>query len=175
MQYGEYITANFLKEKLKPCSVFIPCSAQEKGIDLVIGRFNGKTTKIQTIQVKTSRTYFPKNPNSEMCGYFWFNTFKIPENADWIIFVGIIPCSKNGENTISIKWKSVYLCMSNKEAKLFMENVKTKKGKPDRMFGFCFDVKGNFFQYRGNQDSDLKLINNFKIENKLDLINDRLN
>ncbi len=36
MQYGEYAVADYLKRQklLKGCSVFIPSSAQEKGIDL---------------------------------------------------------------------------------------------------------------------------------------------
>lgn len=36
MQYGEFMVADYLSQKLKQISVFIPASAQEKGIDILI-------------------------------------------------------------------------------------------------------------------------------------------
>ena len=38
IQYGEFAVADYLSKKIKDASVFIPASAQEKGIDLLLYR-----------------------------------------------------------------------------------------------------------------------------------------
>ena len=38
MQYGEFAVADYLSKQVKNASVFIPASAQEKGIDLLLYR-----------------------------------------------------------------------------------------------------------------------------------------
>ena len=57
MQYGEFAVADYLSKKIKGTSVFIPASAQEKGIDLLLYRYDNNCNKTNTIQVKMSRTY----------------------------------------------------------------------------------------------------------------------
>jgi hypothetical protein len=58
MQYGEFAVADYLSKKIKGTSVFIPTSAQEKGIDLLLYRYDNGCNKVNTIQVKMSRTYY---------------------------------------------------------------------------------------------------------------------
>ena len=62
LQYGEFAVADFLSTNIKEASVFIPLSAQEKGIDLMMYKFVNGYNLINTIQIKTSRTYYNKNP-----------------------------------------------------------------------------------------------------------------
>ena len=57
LQYGEYAVADYLKKHLKNVSVFVPTSAQEKGIDLLLYKFKKNKHKVLTVQVKMSRTY----------------------------------------------------------------------------------------------------------------------
>ena len=45
IQYGEFAVADYLSKHIKGTSVFIPASAQEKGIDLLLYRHcNGCNT-----------------------------------------------------------------------------------------------------------------------------------
>lgn len=172
IQYGQFATADYIKSHLKNTSVFIPSSSQEKGIDLILYRFNDGKGKIQTVQVKTSRIYF-SHDKDDIVGYFWFNKFKIPENADWIVLVGIVPVKygKNIDNITNIKWECKFLCLSNEEARNFMTNLKTKSGNPDSKFGFCYDVNNNFFLSRGGNWNSL---NSFLLLNKLKEIDSKL-
>lgn len=39
LQYGEFAVADYLQKNIKDVSVFIPASAQEKGIDLLLYKF----------------------------------------------------------------------------------------------------------------------------------------
>ena len=81
MQYGEFAVAEYLSSNIKDSSVFIPCSAQEKGIDLLLYRYKDNHNMTNTIQVKISRTY----KNNKWHYSLWFNRFDVPKNADWII------------------------------------------------------------------------------------------
>ena len=60
MQYGEFAVADYLAKKIKNASVFIPASAQEKGIDLLLYRHANGCNTTNTIQVKMSRTYYSR-------------------------------------------------------------------------------------------------------------------
>lgn len=40
LQYGEFAVADYLSKSIKEASVFIPSSAQEKGIDLLLYNSN---------------------------------------------------------------------------------------------------------------------------------------
>lgn len=51
MQYGEFAVADYLSKKIKNVSVFIPASAQEKGIDLLLYRYDHNCNKAM---------YYPK-------------------------------------------------------------------------------------------------------------------
>ena len=39
IQYGEFAVAQYLSDNIKNASVFVPTSAQEKGIDLLLYKF----------------------------------------------------------------------------------------------------------------------------------------
>jgi hypothetical protein len=57
MQYGEFAVADYLSKKIKDASVFIPISAQQKGIDLLLYRFKNGCNTTSTIQVKRCREH----------------------------------------------------------------------------------------------------------------------
>lgn len=61
LQYGEFAVADYLSKNIKEASVFIPSSAQEKGIDLLLYKFSNGVNLINTIQVKMSRAYYNLN------------------------------------------------------------------------------------------------------------------
>ncbi|HBL40849.1 MAG TPA: hypothetical protein DDY98_04470 [Ruminococcaceae bacterium] len=158
--YGEYAVADTLTKKIEHISVFIPSSRQEKGIDLLLYRFDGAANHYSTIQVKQSRTYYQNKliqVDSEkiaICGYLWFNRFEIPPNADWIILTGtrVVHPEKWEEAGISdIYYKPIMLAFTKEEAVKFMGDVKqrTNPQKDDKMFGFCYNENGDIFQTRG--------------------------
>ncbi len=45
LQYGEFAVADYLSKNIKEASVFIPSSAQEKGIDLLLYKFSLSSLK----------------------------------------------------------------------------------------------------------------------------------
>lgn len=167
MQYGEFSVADYLSEKIKGTSVFVPSSSQEKGIDLLLYRYENGCNKINTIQVKTSRTYYPKN-TAQYPYYLWFNRFTVQPNANWYILVGIYAHYPNDKDKASCKnifWDKIMLAFTNKEMSLFMSELKQKKNpqKDDTMFGFGFDLDKNIYQTRGfieNRDMSKYLIEN---------------
>ena len=87
LQYGEFAVADYLSKNIKEASVFIPSSAQEKGIDLLLYKFSNGVNLINTIQVKMSRAYY--NVSSKYQSTLWYNRFEPQDNADWFILVGI--------------------------------------------------------------------------------------
>lgn len=171
LQYGEFRVADYLANMIG-VSVFVPSSAQQKGIDLLLYRHENGRNKIATIQVKMSRTYYidQKLTSKGRLPYdLWYNRFEVPNNADWVIFVGIyakLPTNEDAK-TNSIKWDTIMLALKNEEAKKLMANLKQKKdsSKPDKMFGFAFDDEKNIYQTRGCQSE--KVMSEFLIENRL--------
>ena len=77
MQYGEFAVADYLAKRIKNASVFIPASAQEKGIDLLLYRHENGRNTTNTIQVKMSRTYYDDEKKTAYPYHLWFNRFKI--------------------------------------------------------------------------------------------------
>lgn len=65
IQYGEFAVADYLSKKIKDASVFIPASAQEKGIDLLLYRHNNGCNTTNTIQYgivkKSAVRKYPKS------------------------------------------------------------------------------------------------------------------
>ena len=169
MQYGEFAVADYLSKKIKNASVFIPASAQEKGIDLLLYRHSNGCNTTNTIQVKMSRTYYSDRP-SKYPYYLWFNRFNIQPNANWYILVGIY--AKRPEDAAHAKanstcWDTIMLAFTNKGMAKFMSEVKQKKsGEDDKMFGFSFDDTKNIIQTRGYfENRDMSA---FLIENRID-------
>ena len=144
MQYGEFAVADYLSKNIKNASVFIPASAQEKGIDLLLYRHNNGCNTTNTIQVKMSRTYYNDKKDSPYPYYLWFNRFEVHKNANWFVLVGIY--AKHPDDSANAKakstcWDTIMLAFTNKEMLYFMNEVKQKKdkSKDDKMFGFGFD------------------------------------
>lgn len=173
MQYGEFAVADYLSKKIKGVSVFIPASAQEKGIDLLLYRHDHGCNKSNTIQVKMSRTYYSEKETSDFPYYLWFNRHAVQENANWYILVGIYAKHSDDElnaKAKSTRWDTIMLAFTNKEMRLFMSEVKQKKDptKDDKMFGFGFNSNKTIYQTRGyfeNRD-----MSQYLIENRLDEI-----
>lgn len=165
MQYGEFAVAEYLSSKIKDSSVFIPCSAQEKGIDLLLYRYHENRNMTNTIQVKMSRSY----KNNKWPYSLWFNRFDVPKNADWIILVGIYAENPRDidAKTKETKWKTIMLAFTNPEMKQFMAEVKQKKDptKADKMFGFGFKNANEIFQTRGYPEE--RCLSDFLIENRI--------
>jgi hypothetical protein len=175
MQYGEFAVADYLSKKIK-ASVFIPASAQEKGIDLLLYRYNNGKNETTTIQVKMSRTYYRKSSKNYPY-YLWFNRFPIQDNANWYILVGIYAKHSSNVNAKakSISWDTVMLAFNHDEMAVFMDLVKQKKDstKPDKMFGFGFDDLKKIYQTRGcSKDKDMSC---YLIENRLKDIQNSFN
>ena len=173
IQYGEFAVADYLSKKIKNASVFIPASAQEKGIDLLLYRYTNGCNTTNTIQVKMSRTYYSKKPNAEYPYHLWFNRFPIQKNADWYILVGIYAKRPDDAETAKAKstsWDTIMLAFTNKEMALFMSEVKLKKDptKDDKMFGFSFDDAKNIVQTRGCPE--IKDMSMYLIENRIEEI-----
>ncbi len=173
MQYGEFAVADYLSKKIKDASVFVPASAQEKGIDLLLYRYDHGCNKTNTIQVKMSRTYYSEKPDSSYPYYLWFNRFPVQENANWYILVGIY--AKHPENELTAKakstfWDTIMLAFTNKEMQLFMSEVKQKKDptKDDKMFGFGFDNNRSIYQTRGHFEN--RDMSQYLIENRIEEI-----
>jgi hypothetical protein len=153
MQYGEFAVADYLSKMINDISIFIPTSAQQKGIDMLLYRFNNGCNTTSTIQVKMSRTYYDQRRIINYPYYLWFNRFPIQDNADWYILVGIYAKhSKNANASVkSTCWDTIMLAFTKEEMKSFMIGVKQKKDptKDDKMFGFGFDDSKQIFQTRG--------------------------
>lgn len=170
IQYGEFIVADYLSKNIKDASVFVPSSAQEKGIDLLLYKFNNGVNLINTIQVKMSRTYYV--PNKKYKGTLWFNRFDPQDNADWFILVGIYAklSEKFDSKVKDNQWDTIMIAFKNKEMKQFMDEVrlKTQPDKKDKMFGFGFNGKEEIKQTRGYfEERDMK---QYLIENRIDEI-----
>ena len=165
MQYGEYEVAVYLKKHLKHVSVFIPTSAQEKGIDLILYKYNKSKHNILTVQVKMSRTYVEET--QEKPYRLWFNRFNAYDNADWFILVGIYCTNKNSLKARNTKWGTIMLAFKNKEMQKFLNSVKQKRdtSKQDKMFGFGFDDDRNIVLSRGSIKQ--KDMSKYLIENRI--------
>lgn len=168
MQYGEFAVADYLSKNIKGASVFVPASAQEKGIDLLLYKYANGVNTTNTIQVKMSRAYYDVNPKYQ--GILWFNRFKVPKNANWFILVGIYAdFSNDAENAKSkdTKWNTIMLAFTNKEMQRFMDEVKLKGNpdKDDKMFGFGFIGKSVINQTRGY--SEERDMTKYLIENRI--------
>ena len=172
MQYGEFAVADYLAKKIKNSSVFIPASAQEKGIDLLLYRHkNGKNTT-NTIQVKMSRTYNIERTNKKLPYLLWFNRFSVQENANWYVLVGIyakLPDDVEAK-VKSASWDTIMLAFTNEEMSKFMSEVKQNKNplKDDKMFCFSFDDDKNIYQTRGYVEH--RDMSKYLIENRLEQI-----
>ena len=182
LPYSEYLAANLLSHYLKAkdgYSIFIPASRQEKGIDILLTRRSGKSYKCVSFQVKSSRTYSPVPPKRETTKrfsyYTWFNTFKVPKEADFFLLVGIYPPDENRTRKSSRSWwESVVLMFTQNEMQKFIANVKTRSGKADKMFGFGFDKPKEIILTRGDENRNMEDYSSYIFQNRISTIKEFL-
>jgi hypothetical protein len=159
LSYSEYAAAQQLAAVFpssKGYSLFVPLSRQEKGVDLLLARRDGRRTHVATVQVKSSRTYSRRPPTPRTRRpfnyYTWFNNFEMPREADFVLLVAVYPPEEARTSRRRTSWWSpVILAFSATEMRSFLRTVKTRQGKTDRMFGFGFDEPNAIFQTRGDQ------------------------
>lgn len=164
LPYSEYLAANLLSNYFKAkagYSVFVPASRQEKGVDILLTKRGSQSLMCASFQVKSSRTYSDRPPKRESTVrhsyYTWFNTFTVPGEADFFLLVGIYPPEENRtRKVIHSWWNSLVLMFTQKEMESFMSQVRTKKGEPDRMFGFGFDNAERIVLTREDQDRTVR-------------------
>lgn len=173
MQYGEFAVADYLSKRIKDASVFVPASAQEKGIDLLLYRYEDGCNKCNTIQVKMSRTYYSEKLDAAYPYYLWFNRFPVQPNANWFILIGIYAKHSDDVQNAGSKstiWDTIMLAFTREEMTRFMSQVKQKKdpSKDDRMFGFGFDSQKAIYQTRGF--NEVRDMSRYLIENRIEEI-----
>ena len=162
IQWTEFLVTERLAEllpKKKGYSVLVPTSRQEKGFDVAVVRRSAGTSRVVTIQVKASRTYPGKQPGvrskkKHFRHNTWFNRFEVPAEADFFVLVSIYAPEDGSAKKVGARWyKSCMLLFEREKMKKFMASCKTRRGKPDRMFGFGFDnPERKVAQTRGDKD-----------------------
>lgn len=179
LPYSEYIVADKLKRKLKQVSIFIPSSRQEKGVDIAAVYYGEKKNKITTFQVKYSRPYETakkvsiKGKEVEMKYRFWFSKFKVPENADWIIIVGVIPKFKRNYRVKNQLWGTIILAFTKDEIKDLLDSIHQKKNKKkkEKFFDFQTDESlKNVFLFRGASKNNPKCLKKYLLLNRIEEI-----
>jgi hypothetical protein len=163
LPYSEFAVADLFIRVFKArdgYSVFIPVSRTEKGIDLVLTRRSTGVTKVATFQIKSSRTYAGTAPKRKVKyrryqHYTWLNRFEVPDQADFVVLFGLYaPDERGGHKTNRRWWQSHILVFSHQEAARMLANIKTRGGKPDRMFGFGFDSPDQAYLTRGSETGE---------------------
>jgi hypothetical protein len=156
--YSEYAVAQQLRSSLPVAhgySFYAPMSRQEKGVDLILTRRHHRSTSVATIQVKSSRTYSPRNLSEDSKEYrynTWFNNFDVPAQADFIVLIALYPPDETrNSRRLGSWWAPVTLLFSHTEMSEFLSTVRTVGGKRDKMFGFGFNDARQIFQTRGDQ------------------------
>jgi hypothetical protein len=175
ISYPEYAVAHHLRSALPQkdgYSIHVPLSRQEKGVDLVLTRrFNG-ITRAAGLQVKGSRTYSPTSPKMRerhMLYNTWYNTFRVPEEADFFLFIGIYPPEiARSSKKLDTFWASMILMFTNRELVEFFKSVKTVGGKPDSKFSFGFDEPDAVCLTRGDPLRGKKDYSAFLLQNRAD-------
>lgn len=180
LSYSEYSVANKLNSLLKRhgCSIYIPASRQQKGIDLMIHK-NG-TRSIARIQIKSSRSYIGKE-KSKYSYYLWLNNFveKYEKNvSDFYIIYGLfsVPNSKDKITTKNKIWKEIFLCYSDKEMSTLLKRIKTKTdNKTDSFYGYGFNSSKEIYLDRGFSSIKNKNASDYLLDRRVNEIIEFLN
>ena len=160
--------------------VLIPTSRQEKGIDLaVIRKQPNACSRVATFQIKASRTYSPEPPKKDTTKgfrfYTWFNTFKVPEEADFFLLVGMYAPDPAKTTKVNSGWyKDCTLLFTFQEMSVFLSSCFTVGGTPDGKFGFGFNDERKVVQTRGDKDRQEKDFTSFLLQTRVALLKDRL-
>jgi len=87
--------------------------------------------------------------------YTWLNRFEVPDQADFVVLFGLYaPNERSGRKGSRSWWQSHTLVFSHAEIGHLMSNVKTRGGKPDKMFGFGFDSADQAYLTRGSETGE---------------------
>lgn len=144
IEYPEYHIAEELQKifpKNGKYSVSIPMSRQQKYYDLILHNANNK--RCITIQVKSSRTYIKNKSESskEYNFYAWLNTFIVNEFTDLYFIYISYPIFDEITFSPKADLGTKILVFRQDEMKEIIQAIKTKSGKPDKFFGFGFNIK----------------------------------
>ncbi len=139
---------------------------------------NGQS-RVVTIQIKASRTYTPEPPKRETTQRYrfftWFNRFDVPEEADFFLLFGMYAPDPSKTTKVNADWyKDCTLLFTLKEMKDFMASCLTRKGHPDKMFGFGFDDEKKIVQTRGDKDRHFKEFTNYLLANRIASLKEKL-
>ena len=164
LPYSEFCVAQQLSQVLpsaKGYSLYVPVSRQQPGVDLVIVRRRGQRAQVARIQVKSSRTYSRRTPQTRAKRpfryYTWFNNFKCPQEADFFCLVALYPAVDAAQKReLGTWWAPQILLFSQSEMRDFLRTVRTVGGRRDRMFGFGFDHPDQAVQTRGDSKRQFK-------------------
>jgi hypothetical protein len=180
LPYSEYLAANLLSRHFKTkagYSLFVPTSRQEQGIDLLLTKRVDGLLKSASFQVKSSRTYSPMPPKRRVSKvvkysyYTWFNAFVVPTQADFFLLVGIYPPEENRTRKVKYSWwDAAVLLFTQAEMREFMAQVKTRKGDPDKMFGFGFDTPAKIILTRGDQERTMQDYSSHLFQSRIQVI-----
>lgn len=137
-------------------SIYIPASRQEKDVDLALVRREKGEFALASFQVKYSRHYEigsrPARETLHASYCSWYNTFKIGDGADFYLLVCPIPNNDHYSDKSQEAWLHYVLCFSKNEMLTFLQNVKTRTGRPDSKFSFAYAENGTVYLIRGDQD-----------------------
>jgi hypothetical protein len=178
LQWPEFVLAHHLQKQLpkkEGYSVLVPLSRQEKGIDLAILKKLRGAHKALTIQIKASRTYYHPPSKRETTKRFqfntWFRRFEVPEDADFILLVGMYAPNTGRTKHVAAEWyKECTLLFTREEMKTFMASRLTKGGQPDQMFGFGFDEPTKVYLNRGDQGRASQDYSSHLLDARMDLL-----
>ncbi|MFH1061029.1 MAG: hypothetical protein V1797_20385 [Pseudomonadota bacterium] len=157
--YSEYMVINELSKHINKsdgCTIYIPASRQEKGVDFLVHHL--KTRQCARFQVKGSKSYEGTNYKGKNRTYkynLWFNNFvnKYDKGlADYYALCGIYS-SYDPHLSIDGKrgfWKPIILCIPDDKMGAILDNILTKKKQTkDKFFGIGFDDPTSVFGTRG--------------------------
>jgi hypothetical protein len=160
LNYPEALVADYLKDHFgtkKRHSVLIPLSAQNKGYDLALVHHTGRSAKMATFQVKSSKAWDdspgigPRTGRRTFAHTYWLSRFEVADSADFFILLALyapVPTSRKGKRRL---WHSHLMLFTHDEMASFMASVRLRKRNvPDTHFGFGFDHDKEAFQTRGH-------------------------
>ncbi len=177
LPYSEWAVAQRLASLLPAPQGFSlppPLSRQEKGVDLVVTCRKGRVTRAASLQVKASRTYSRPAPSERTKDHAFdpfFNRFPLPDQADFVALVAMYPTEVARQSRAKASWWApVILLFTHAEMHDFLASVRTRDGRPDRMFGFGFDSEAEVFQTRGDQQRRHKSFTEYLVASKIGVL-----
>jgi hypothetical protein len=152
LPYSEWLVAEELMETFPGgdgFAVYAPLSRQQKGVDLLLTKRAGHSSRVAALQVKYSRAYEAR-PGSEFRFVVWFKAFRVPPECDFVILASLYPnITGSGGGKESSWWRRLLLIFTRKETETFIASLQTRSGSPDKMFYLNFDSSDRVVQTRG--------------------------